>query len=83
MLVTAGNEVITFDRCGNKLRSFTHKQLCNPTGIAVDGPNIYVADWNNLSLLKTGKLMKSVGQKGSGEGEFDLPAGLTVVGDCV
>ena len=86
MVVTVGNEITTIDRSGKKLHSFTHKQLRNPTGVAVDGPNIYITDAKNNSLLKfdeTGKLLKSVGQEGSGEGEFNHPAGLTVVGDEV
>ena len=84
MLVTAG--VIVFDKSGKKLRSFTNEQLSAPTGIAVDGSNIYVADYSNNTLLKfdkTGNLFKSVGQKGSGKGEFNGPAGVTVVGDEV
>ena len=76
MLVTAGNKVITFDKSGKELHSFTNKQLIEPTGVAVDGPNIYVADMSNDTLLKfdkTGQLLKSIGQKGSGEGEFESP----------
>ena len=40
----------------------------------MDGDNIYVTDYDNHCLLKfdkTGKLLKSVGQEGSGEGEFN------------
>ena len=78
-----GNEVLTLDRNGKKLYSFTNKQLIRSAGVAVVGSNIYVADPKNNTLLKfdkTGKLLKSVGQKGSGEGEFYCPFGLTVVG---
>ena len=86
MVVTAGNEIITFNKNGKKVYSFTHKQLSRPAGLVVDDSNIYVANTNNSSLLKfdkTGKLLKSVGQKGSGEGEFDHPFGTIVVGDEV
>ena len=86
MLVTAANEVITFDGNGKKLRSFTNEQLISPTGLAVDGSNIYVTDFGNNTLLKfdeSGQLLKSVGQKESGKGEFNKPAGMTVVGDEV
>ena len=51
--------------------------------MAIDGSNIFVTDEGNNSLLKfdkTGKLLKSVGQKGSGEGEFTTPRGITIVG---
>ena len=88
MVVTTiiGSEVLIFDKSGKKLRSFTNKELIDPTGLAVDGPNIYVTDISNNTLLKfdnTGKPLKSVGQEGSGKGEFDGPVGLTVVGDEV
>ena len=78
-----GNKVAIFDRSGKKLRSFTNEQLMDSTGVAVDGPNIYVASTSINALLKfdnTGKLLKSIKRKGSGEGEFNRPAGLTVVG---
>ena len=86
MLVTAGDKVIIFDKNGKNLHSFTNKKLRGAAGVAVDGPNIYVTDATNDILLKfdkTGKLLKSVGQKGSGEGEFTRPMGLTVVSDEV
>ena len=60
--------------------------MSGPAGIAVDGSSIYVVDITNNTLLKfdkTGKLLKSVGQEGSGEGEFNNPLGVTVVGDEV
>jgi DNA-binding beta-propeller fold protein YncE len=88
MVITpvTGNEVLTLDRSGKKVRSFTNKQLIDPSGVAVDRVNIYVTDFRKNILLKfdkTGKLLTSVGQKGSGEGEFNWPLGLTVVGDEV
>ena len=86
LLVTANKEIIAFDKRGKKLYSITNKSLSFPFGIAVDGDNIYVTDIHNHCLLKfdkTGKLLKSVGQKGSGEGEFKGPYGITVVGDQV
>jgi DNA-binding beta-propeller fold protein YncE len=86
MLVTAGDKIIIFDKNGKKLYSFTNQKLKGASGLAVDGSNVYVTDITNGILLKfdeTGKLLKSVGQKGGGEGEFDHPIGLTVVGDEV
>ena len=83
MVVPASGKVIVFDKNGKKLNSCTNKKLRAATGIAVDGPNIYITDSTNSSLLKfetTGKLLKSVGQKGNAEGEFDSPFGVTVVG---
>ena len=85
MLITAGDKIIISDRNGKKLHSFTNKKLRRAAGVAVDGRNIYVTDINGFLLKfdKTGTLLKSVGQKGSGEGEFDYPLGVTVVGDEV
>ena len=86
VVVAAGNGVIVFDKNGKRLHSFTNQHLSGPSGLAVDGSNIYVADFTNGSLLKfdkTGKLLKSVGQRGSGKGEFNDPFGVTVVNDKV
>ena len=86
LLVTTDKEIIAFDKSGEKLYSIKNEALPSPRGIAVDGDNIYVTDADYHCLLKfdkTGKLLKSVGQKGSGEGEFNQPYGITVVGDQV
>ena len=86
LVTTAGGEIIAFDKSGKKLYSIKNEALTSPRGIAVDGDSIYVTNNGNHCLLKLdkmGKLLKSVGQKGSGEGEFNLPLGITVVGDQV
>ena len=86
MVVTAGDKVIIFGKNGKKLHSFTNEKLRGAAGVAVDRSNIYVSDFSNNTLLKfdkTGKLLKSVGCEGSGEGEFNSPTGMTVVGDEV
>ena len=86
LLVTAGEEIRAFDKSGKKLYSIANEALTSPSGIAVDGDNIYVTDVVNHCLVKvdkTGKLLKSVRQEGSGEGEFNQPFGITVVGDQV
>ena len=86
LLVTTYEEIIAFDKSGKMLYSIKNEALSVPRGIAVDGDNIYVTDYDNQCLLKfdkTGKLLKSVGQEESGEGEFYGPYGITVVGDQV
>ena len=86
LLVTTGNEIITFNKRGKKLCSFTSRKQLNFTGLALDESNIYVTvpSGNSLSKLdETGKFVKSIEKKGSGEGEFDGPFGMTVVGDEV
>ena len=86
ILVTAGTEIVAFDKSGKQLYSITNKQLIDPRGLAVEGSSIYVVDCHRnilLKLDKTGKLLKSVGQGGHGKGEFRNPFDLTVVGDEV
>ena len=86
LLVTTNEEILSFDKGGKKLYSITNEALASPNGLAVDRDNVYVTDDRNHCLLKfdkTGKLLKRVGQKGRGEGEFNTPFGITVVGDQV
>ena len=87
MLVAAGKEIVAYyDKSGKKLYSIASGALTNPNGLAVDKSSGYVTDSNNNSLMKfdkTGKLLKSIGQGGTGKGEFNCPCGLTVVGDEV
>ena len=86
LLIITGEEIVAFDKSGEKLYSIKNEALADLMGVAVDGDNIYVTDYDNQCLLKfdkTGKLLKSVGQSGSGEGEFNRPYGITVVGDQV
>jgi DNA-binding beta-propeller fold protein YncE len=85
-LVAAGKEITVFDRSGKKLYSISNERLTDPCGVAVSESGIFVVDHGNHSLLKfdkTGKLLKSIGERGSGKGNFDSPFGLTVVGDEV
>jgi DNA-binding beta-propeller fold protein YncE/ribosomal protein L30E len=88
ILVTAGREIVVFDRSGKKLYSISNEKLTDPQGVAVSGSSIFVVDRGSNSLLKfnktvAGELLKSVGQRGSGKGQFNDPHGLTVVGDEV
>ena len=86
ILVTVDKEIVVFDRSGKKLYSISNEKLMNPQGVAVSESGIFVVDNGSSSLLKfdkTGKLLKSVGEKGSGKGQFQSPYGLTVVGDEV
>ena len=87
-LVTTDKEIIAFDKSDINMYSFTNNALTCPNcnGIAVDRDTIYVTDDGSSCLLKfdkTGKLLKLVGQKGSGEGEFNTPFGITVVSDQI
>ena len=86
IVITADKEIVAFDRSGKKLYSILKEKLIDPQGVAVNKSGIFIADHGSSSLLKfdkTGKLLKSVGGVGSGEGQFNSPRGLTVVGDEV
>ena len=86
IVVTAGKEIVVFDRSGKKVYSISNEKLIEPYGVAVSEAGIFVTDYGNHSLLKfnkTGKLLKSVGEYGSGKGQFSCPYGLTVAGDEV
>src|SRR3989475_12793760 len=71
----------------NKFGCNNYKQgeFNHPSGVAVDSSgNIYVADTNNDRIAvfdSSGKLLKSIGSKGSGPGEFNNPSG--VAGDSI
>ena len=90
MIVTEfDGDVIVFDNGGKMLRSIRRSEFGfgDLAGVAVDKDhNIYVIDWSKDCLYKfnrESKLVKSVGRKGSGRGEFEYPRGLTVAGEQV
>ena len=78
-------KVTVFDKNGEKVQTITHEKLINPAGVAVDeSDNIYVTDhWNSLlyKFSKEGKLIKTVGRKGTQPGEFNNPSFIKVVND--
>ena len=66
---------------------FGGEELDYPVGIAFDitEKNVIVADRDNHRLLvystKTGKLIRKIGRKGTAEGQFDGPSGISVDGE--
>ena len=87
MVVTerGGDRVSVFDIRGQRVRTFgSHggrpEQMRYPAGIAVDDvDNIYVSSHDKLQkFTNSGELIKCVGQRGSKEGEFDDPRGVTI-----
>ena len=77
--------VIVLDKEGKTVQTITCDRFSRPTGVAVDKDNnIYVSDWDTSSLLKfnkEGKLMKTVGRKGTRPGEFDNLGFIKVIND--
>ena len=88
VLVTERKKIAVFDKKGKKLRDIkmpTDADLLS--GIAIDeDDNIYVTDSQPLCLVKlnkAGKVLKTVGTRGSDHGEFNDPRGVAVIGDRV
>ena len=87
MVVTerAGHRVSVFDVRGQKVGTFrSHgdrpEQMIYPAGIAMDGvDNIYVSSQHELQkFTRRGELIKCVGRRGSKEGQFNDPCGVTM-----
>ena len=82
-------DVVIMNKLGERLRiiSKTQHGLNCVRGVAVDkDDNIYVSDDCNNCVYKfnkNGELLKRVGKKGSGPGDFDFPQGVAVAGDRV
>ena len=72
---------------GMSKMDFGGEELNYPAGVAFDitEKNVIVADRDNHRLLvystKTGKLVRKIGRRGSGEGQFDGPSGVCVDGE--
>ena len=87
MVVTerGGHQVSVFDIRGQRVKKFgSHgdrpEQMISPAGIVVDDvDNIYVSSQHKLQkFTSSGELIKCVGRRGSKEGEFDGPCGVTI-----
>ena len=61
------------------------EQMIYPTGVAVDrDDNVHVTSSHKLQKFsRDGRLIKSVGQEGNKEGEFNVPTGLRLHNECV
>lgn len=81
--------VVVFDINGNYLRSFGSREVFNrPSGVAVNPANTraYVIDTGGVDSQehhlyifdsKTGELLRTVGKRGTGEGDFNLALQVT------
>ena len=84
------NQISVFDIRRQKIRTFgsrgdSPEQMEEPTCIAIDEKdNIYVSSSHKLQkFTSSGELIKCVGQRGSKEGEFDDPRGVTLYNNHV
>ena len=80
-----GHRLSIFDIRGQKIRTFgsvgdSPDQMIYPAGIATDDiDNIYVSSDHKLQkFTSSGELIKCIGRRGSKEGEFDDPRGVTL-----
>ena len=81
----SSHQISICDIRGQKIRTFgshgdSPEQMKCPAGIAIDdADNIYVSSWHKLQkFTSSGELIKCVGQRGSKEGEFNEPRGVTL-----
>ena len=86
VLVTMTGEVGVFDKQGKKLRTIKHT-FYHPRGIAVDEDDIlFISDRGRhcvYKLDKDGNQLKVIGSCGTGNGEFNWPGCVTIVGEHV
>ena len=84
VLVIERQKIAVFDKKGKKLRDIPTDAVL-PNGIAIDeDDNIYVTDSLQhclVKLNKAGKVLKTVGTRGSDHGAFNDPRGVAVIGD--
>ena len=80
-----GDQVSVFDVGGRRIQTFGSRgdrpeQMKFPAGIAVDDTNnIYVSSQHKLQkFTSSGELIKCIGRRGSKEGQFDDPLGVTI-----
>ena len=78
-----GNCITVLDREGKKLKSFTSSgniKFSNPRGVAITPDNfILVTDNHKIQkLTMNGKLIASVGQRGSKPLEFNVPVDIAI-----
>ena len=93
LVVSEENKISFISRDGERIRSIDttsvrsgiRRYKLDPTGVAVDEDgNIYVTDEESHRLSKfnsDGKLMKTVGGKGSRTGQFSWPHGIALSKD--
>ncbi len=81
---TIRGEVVAFEQSGSEIRRFQHPKTTNyrPVSVAVAGGALCVADMANHSVdvysTETGRLLRSMGGRGSSTGRTYYPSGLSV-----
>jgi len=80
------HSVFRLDKKGKPLGEFGQDILKRPTGLARDGARgrVYVADTHAHDIKvfdDDGKLLKVIGRRGEGDGEFNFPTFLTFAAD--
>ena len=75
--------VSIFSECGEYLNCYTHEHLRALWGIAIDGNNVYVTDWEvhavfHLKIEADLRLVGRLGGRGSNIGQFISPRQLCI-----
>ena len=81
-----GHKISVFDDKGKSIQRTlgsygdSQEQMIQPAGIAIDdADNVYVSSEHKLQkFTSSGELIECVGQRGSGEKDFDDPRGVTL-----
>ena len=77
-----GYQIAIFDFREQRIRTFgshgdSPEQMENPAGIAIDDMDV-TSDHKLQEFTSSGELIRCVGQRGSKEGEFNIPLGLAL-----
>tara|TARA_R110001583_G_scaffold69544_2_gene197105 strand:+ start:26269 stop:27417 length:1149 start_codon:yes stop_codon:yes gene_type:complete len=91
----SSGDIKIYNRDGEFLRKIGQKKLFSmPTGLAVtpDGSRVFISDTGGVSTQKhhileinsrTGELIRTIGTRGSGDLEFNLPKDITLDGNLL
>ena len=77
-----GGNINVFSVTGEYINRVCERQVCNPSGIAISGDNVFVSDTDLYFIFKfkfpTFISVSKVGKMGTGVGKFRYPESLTV-----
>jgi len=82
---TGRRQVVEFDAEANFVWAYGESSEMIPTGVAVDGRNLYVADRRGHRVLvfdrRSKKVTREIGAPGKKDGQFNAPTSLSVNDD--
>jgi DNA-binding beta-propeller fold protein YncE len=79
---TGLNQILVFDKDNRYVRALGVKDQFKPTDVVIRGNLLYVCDIQNHRIVvldkKTGKEIRSIGQRGMDPGQFNFPSNLDI-----